>query len=274
MAAVPEHGKLKFAAGTTIDEEVSIEKPMTIKGNGVVFTKPVNVVDAEVVLDDVVLTASGESNSDKKVNAVKVNGTQPFTLVNSVVNGTCRTAVSIMTNGPIVIKSNKFDGGNKNIHNMIEFSISSARDITDVDIEGNTFVGDLKNNCISLYNLIDGAKVKVNKNKFDNINVDNNIVRLSNPKNVSADFEIADNEYSFSGEVPNADGYTAFMLLQDYSKDMSQDFSKFHIAFKNLKRNGKKITENGFGLDQVFYVYADQQGILARGVNDPTVTFA
>lgn len=272
--AVPEGGKLKLAADTAIDEELTISKSMKIIGNGAQINKLVTVNDADVELDNVVLVAPGEDASSK-TPIVKASGTAPFTMKNCKVKGAARTAVNIMTSGDIDIEGCTFDAGDQSIYNMIEFSISNARDIENVVIKGNTFKGALKNNGICLYNLAEGATVDISENKFVDINVDNNPVRLSNPKNVSATFKFENNTYSFSSDVPNAQGYTAFMLLQDYSKSGApiQDFSKFDIHFKNLKRGEKVLTEKGTGIDQVYYVYMDQKGILPDGENDPVVTF-
>lgn len=231
------------------------------------------VSDAAVTFDNVKLVATGADVNDKTL-ALKVNGTKPFTLKNSEISGTARTALSIMTSGKIVFENNVFDAGNKNIYNMVEFSISNARDITDVTFKNNTFKGKLKNNGVSLYNLAEGATVNFVGNVFEDIDVSNNPIRLSNPKNVSATFSFKDTTYSFNSDTPNADGYTAFMLLQDYSKSGGkQDFSKFTINFDNLVRGSKKLMEKGEGMDKVYYVYADTQGILADGVNDPVVNF-
>ena len=244
---------------------------MKIKGNGTVFSKGIVVNDADVTIDNVVLTAPGASASDKAI-VLKVSGTKPFVLKNSTVNGTCRTAVNIMTSGDITIENNTFDAGSKNIYNMIEFSINNARSIEKAIIKNNKFIGELKNNGICFYNLVDGAQIDIVGNIFDNVNVDNNLVRLSNPKNVSATFNIKDNTYSFSSETPNADGFTAFMLLEDYAKkDEKQDFTKFNVNFTNLKRGSKKLMEKGTGIDNVWYVYDDDKGIVID--NDPVVTF-
>ncbi len=256
-----------------VDEEVTITKDVTIDGNGVQFKAPVVVNDAEVVLNNAIFTATGASASDTNSTAIKVSGTKPFTLKNSTVNGTTRTAVSLITSGKITVENNTFDGGNSAIYNMIEFSIGAARDITEAVIKNNTFVGTLKNNAVSFYNFADGAKINISGNTVKDMTVNSNFVRLSNPKNASVTFTLNDNTYTFSSDTPDAQGYTGFMLLQDYSKSDSQDFSKFKINFKNLKRGTKVLTENGTGLDQVFYVYADGKGILASGVNDPVVTF-
>lgn len=244
---------------------------MTIKGNGATFSKSIVVNDADVTLDNVVLTAPGASATDKAV-VLKVSGTKPFVLKNSTVNGSARTAVNIMTSGEIVVENNTFDAGDKNIYNMIEFSISNARDIEKAVIKNNKFIGELKNNGICFYNLVEGAQIDIVGNDFQNVNVDNNLVRLSNPKNVSATFNIKDNTYTFSSETPNAQGFTAFMLLEDYAKkDEKQDFTKFNINFINLKRGSKKLMEKGTGIDNVWYVYDDDAGIVTD--NDPVVTF-
>lgn len=275
IANVPAGGTLFVPAGTaSIEEPVTFSSDITVKGNGVAFEKPVVVQDAAVTFDNVKLTAAGTDANDKTAMAIKVSGTKPFTLKNSEISGTSRTALSVMTSDKIVFENNVFDAGDKNIYNMVEFSISNARDITDVTFKNNTFKGKLKNNGVSLYNLAEGATVNFVGNVFEDIDVNNNPIRLSNPKNVSATFNFKDNTYSFNSDTPSADGYTAFMLLQDYSKAGStQDFSKFTINFDNLVRGTKKLTEKGEGIDKVYYVYADTQGILADGVNDPVVNF-
>lgn len=271
---MPEGGKLKLAEGTAIDEEMTLSKSVKILGNGAQVNQLITVQDADVEFDNVVFVAPGE-DANSKTPIVKVSGTSPFTMKNCEVKGAARTAVNIMTSGKIDIEGCTFDAGNADIYNMIEFSISNARDIESVVIKGNTFKGALKNNGICLYNLAEGATIDISDNKFEDISVDNNPVRLSNPKNVSATFNFENNVYSFTSDEPNAQGYTAFMLLQDYSKSGApiQDFSKFDIHFKNLKRGDEVLTEKGTGIDQVYYVYMDQKGILPDGENDPVVTF-
>lgn len=218
-----------------------------------------------------VIPAAGIDSNDKNP-VVKVTGDQPFTLVNSTVEGTGRNPILVKTSGKVVISGNTFGCEEQNIYNMIEFSISNDADVTSVTIEGNTFKGPFKNNCVSLYNLAEGAEVNIKGNQFTDIDVNNNPIRISNPKNVNATFNIADNTYKYNGR--SATEWTGFILLQDYAKaGEKQDFSKFTINISNLYRGSKKLTSNGEGLDRVFYVYDDQDGILASGVNDPIVHF-
>lgn len=203
---------------------------------------------------------------------MKVIGDKDFTLKNSNVSGNSRNALLVKTSGNVNITGNTFDAGTGNIYNAIEFGIGTDSDVNNVSVVGNTFLGSLGNNAISMYNFSDGAVVDISDNTFSNIAPNNNPIRLSNPKNVSATFNISDNNYTIDGEAAQ---YTGFMLLQDYSTgENKQDFSKFTINFTNLKRGDTKLVANGEGLDRVYYVYDDQDGILDAGVNDPVVNFA
>lgn len=273
LDAVPENGTVVFSTDSTVNEELAITKPVTVDGNGASFNKTITVSNAEVTIKNAKLIATARSN--KTVTpAIKITGSKTFTLTNCQVSGTTRNAVNISTSGKVIVSDNTFEAGDNSIYNAIEFSISNAPDITDVTIENNTFNGTLGNNGISFYNIADNAHITIKNNTFNDISVNNNPIRLSNAKNNSAVFDIIDNTYNFTSEKPSADGYTGFMLLQDYSKtDQKQDFTKFTINFKNLKRGSKKLLEKGSGIDNVYYVYSDKEGILADGVNDPVVTF-
>ena len=273
IEAVPENGTIIFPEGQAIEEEVSVTKPVTIDGNGASFNKTITVSNAEVTIKNAKLIGTARSNKTA-TPAIKIAGSKPFTLTNCQVSGITRNAVNISTSGKVIVSDNTFDAGDNNIYNAIEFSISNAPDITDVTIENNIFNGTLGNNGISFYNIADNAHIRIKNNTFNDISVNNNPIRLSNAKNNSAIFDIVDNTYNFTSKEPSADGYTGFMLLQDYSKtDQKQDFTKFTINFKNLKRGSKKLLEKGSGIDNVYYVYSDKEGILADGVNDPAVTF-
>ena len=273
LDAVPENGTVVFSTDSTVNEELAITKPVTVDGNGASFNKTITVSNAEVTIKNAKLIATARSNKTV-MPAIKITGSKPFTLTDCQVSGTTRNAVNISTSGKVIVSDNTFEAGDNSIYNAIEFSISNASDITDVTIENNTFNGTLGNNGISFYNIADNAHITIKNNTFNDISVNNNPIRLSNAKNNSAVFDIIDNTYNFTSEEPSADGYTGFMLLQDYSKtDQKQDFTKFTINFKNLKRGSKKLLEKGSGIDNVYYVYSDKEGILADGVNDPVVTF-
>lgn len=246
---------------------------MTLEANGSTFTQPISVMGADVTIDNAKISYAGTSASDK-TPALKVTGTQPFTLKNSqVVNTTTRTGLSIKTSGAVTLEGNTFDAGDGNIYNAIEFGIGSDPDLSSATISRNTFSGSLGNNAISFYNLADGATIDITDNEFNNIDPNNNPIRLSNNKNATATWNITDNTYNFNSETPTQ--YTGFMLLQDYSGAGSeQQFDKFTINFTNLMRGDNKLMERGEGINRVYYVYDDQDGILEDGVNDPIVSFA
>lgn len=267
-----------MSAADIVADTLSVSKSMTIAANGATFSAPIKVTSGNVKIDGAKLVASAASTAAKNnAPVISVTGDGDFTLTNSAISGTSRTGVSLGTSGRIVVEGNTFEAGSKSIYNAIEFSIGDkAADISKATVKGNTFTGTLGNNAISLYNLADGAEVNIEKNVFKDFSVNNNCVRLSNPRNVSATFNITDNSYSFTSETPSADGYTAFLLLQDYSKKDTprQEFGKFTIHVKNLTRDGKKIAAKGDGIDKAYYVYSDQNGILSDGVNDPVIDFA
>lgn len=265
-----------MSSAMSVDTATAISKSVTIAANGATFTAPITVTGGDVEINGANLIGSADSTAAKNnAPVVTVTGSDDFSLTDCIVSGTTRTGVSLGTTGRITVSGNTFNAGSKKIYNAIEFSIGdSGADISNAVIKNNTFTGTLGNNAISLYNVTDGAEISIESNNFEGIAVSNNCVRLSNPKNNSAVFNIIDNKYSYSSDTPG--NYTAFMLLQDYSKAGTdrQEFSKFTIHFKNLTRSGNKITTKGDGLDKAYYVYSDQSGILADGVNDPVVDFA
>lgn len=270
--AVGEGGTVNFSSTDEVTEPLTVTKSVNIAANGATFNSPITVSGGNVSISGANIVASGSSSSDK-TPAISVIGSGDFSLTGNNIAGSSRNAVLIKTSGKVDVSSNTFNAGEANVYNAIEFGINSDPDVTDVTIENNTFTGTLGNNAISMYNFADGAQVNIKNNTFSDIAVNNNPVRLSNNKNVTATFNIENNAYNFVTEEPQ--DYTGFMLLQDYSTgDAKQDFSKFNIHFVNLKRGDKKLMEKGTGIDRVYYVYDDQDGILEDGVNDPVVTFA
>ena len=269
LAAVDDGGKIVLSED--IAEAITIDKPVTIAGNGATL-HGVTVTNAAVTIDDVTLAVSGESNKDTAVHAIAVTGAEDFTLVNATVEGTCRTAAKLATSGKVTIEGCTFKSDVQSIYNMIEFSISNDPDITSVIMENNTFEGETKNNLISFYNLAEGAEVKLSNCQMTGVSTNSNVLRISNPKNASAVFNVENCTYKYSSTTTT--DYTGFVLFQDYAASGDkQDFSKIQLNFTKLYRGSKKVTSNGTGLDRVYYIYDDQDGILADGINDPIVAF-
>lgn len=188
--------------------------------------------------------------------------------------GVSRNPVLVKTGGEVVISGCTFSCENQNIYNVVEFSISADADVTKATIKNNTFAGPFKNNCINFYNVAENAEINIEDNTFTDIDVSSNCIRLSNPRNHDAVFNVKNNTYKFNGRT--ATKWTSFILLQDYSAvGEKQDFSKYTINIENLYRGSKKLTAltSDSALDRVVLVYDDQDGFLSDGVNDPVVNF-
>lgn len=172
-----------------------------------------------------------------------------------------RTAVTLNV-GEAVVTNNTFNGVTNGYYNAIEFGINGdGNNLSHATITGNTFNSAIQNNYFNFYNMTEGATIDIESNHFLLANKGSNAIRISNFRNVSAvTFNVKDNEYSY--ENASAESiYEGFILLQDYSKTDSQNFSGITININNLTSpsNAK----------QLFYVYDDQDGIIAR--NQPIV---
>lgn len=206
---------------------------------------------------------------------IAVNNTGNFTLdgctfsaaaVTDRKNIGVRTAANLNVGGIATVTNNTFTGVENGYYNDIEFGISNGNSVADgTSVSGNNFAAASQNNNISFYNIQDKANITISDNTFV---FAGNALRLSNPKNAAAVFTIENNSY---GTTTPGD-YAGFLLLQDYSKDSSQDFTKFTINFKDLTYNGKTMMSNGKGDQQVYYVYDDSKGILTDR-NQPVVNF-
>lgn len=273
LNAVSAGETLSIPAGTIVTESLTIDKDITIEGNGATFTASISISSANVVINNANLTYEGSGKSDKTA-IVSTTGATNFTLTNSTVSGSTRTGLSLTTSGEVVLDGNTFDAGDGKIYNMIEFAIGSNKpNLAGATISNNIFTDVLGNNAISFYNVADGAVINIEGNAFNKIDTDNNPIRLSNVKNNSATFNIKNNTYSYNSD--EATEYTGFILCQDYTKSSGteQQFNLYTINIENLKRGDTLITSNGEGLDRVWYVYEDGTGILAIGENDPVVNF-
>lgn len=174
-----------------------------------------------------------------------------------------RTAVTLNV-GEAVVTNNTFNGVTNGYYNAIEFGIGTAQnDLNKATISGNTFNSAIKNNYFNFYNMTADAVIDITGNHFLLAKKGSNAIRISNFKNVSGvTFNVNNNEYTYANDSDESQ-YEGFILLEDYSPegDTVQDFSGITININNLTSpsNAK----------QLFYVYDDQDGIIAR--NQPIV---
>ena len=205
----------------TVEEALTIDKPVTI--HNLTTTAPVTVTS-----NDVTLNAANITSTDAKTPAISVDkSVSDITITNSVINantgeGGSHTAVSIPVSGKVVFSGNTVS----NSYNGVEFGLNTP--VADgTVIENNNFVN-IGNNAISIYQVAEGATVTIKNNTFSGTK-DNYIpIRLSNSNNATGRFNIIDNTVDTASAWKNL-----FVLLQDYSKDGSQDFTKYTLLFQN-----------------------------------------
>ena len=247
-----------------VNTEVNIDKTITLEGNGKSISGKVNITAPNVVINNVVLNYVGTTDTG---SAFTVTTEGNFTLTNSTIEPTVRTALSLKVGGKAVVTGNTINAQEQKIYNGIEFGISEEPSVASgTTVSNNTFRGRFKNNCISFYNLQADAVIEINDNTFGYIG---NALRISNPKNVNATFNIARNRYTdtINGE------YAGYLICQDYSKDLEiQDFTKITVNFTDLMMGNQLMLSNGTGKNQIYYVYDDQEGIITT--NQPKVNFS
>ena len=174
-----------------------------------------------------------------------------------------RTAVTLNV-GEAVVTNNTFDGVTGGYYNAIEFGIGpNQNNLSKATISGNAFNKAIKNNYFNFYNMTADAVIDITGNHFLLAKKGSNAIRISNFRNVSGvTFNVNNNEYTYANDSDESQ-YEGFILLEDYSPkgDTVQDFSGITININNLTSpsNAK----------QLFYVYDDQDGIIAR--NQPIV---
>ena len=266
LASIKEGDIVELSAGD-YTEAINIDKPCIIKGNpGSNVSGTITVTAPNVVLDGLDLTVNNKILSVQNEGDVTLVGCG-FTSADTDV----RTAISICSNGQVVLEDCVFDDTNGKIYNTIEFDISGNYPLKDNTIIRNCkFRGKPKNNSISIYSIEDNANILIENCYFE---YSENGIRISNPLNANATFTIKDCKYDHTSQ----NQYAGLLFFQDYSKeDKVQDFTKIKVNINNLiGPNGKVIKSNVPGglNDQVYYVYDDQDGIITDH-NQPIVNFA
>lgn len=239
------------------------EDNAVIDGNGKTYT------DGTITVSAANVTIKNLTFGDKAALVVNTAGKftltgctfTPVTVCDSETLKPVRTAVKLNV-GEAVVTNNTFNGVTNGYYNAIEFGINGdGNNLSHATITGNTFNSAIQNNYFNFYNMTEGATIDIESNHFLLANKGSNAIRISNFRNVSAvTFNVKDNEYSY--ENASAESiYEGFILLQDYSKTDSQNFSGITININNLTSPSNAT--------QLFYVYDNQDGIITT--NQPIV---
>ncbi len=271
---------------TEAEEPLTLDKKITINGNGATIKSKLNITGNEVKIQDVKLnntvTVTGEnvlldeveitgfdtgySNSKPSgVSLIKVNSDGPFTLTNSTISkvtGTAYNLINIATPEKIVIENNTFGTGTDDltgIYNLIEFSQSQDKAVKDgTIIRNNVFNSKAGNNVISMFNIEDGATITIENNTFA---YSGNALRLSNYFNTSATFNIYDNTV-LDGSNDAWGGFICFQAVGSSAPAHADEyFAKYTINVKNLVGTDGNVINTvegtGTGANRVGYYYAD-----------------
>lgn len=244
---------------TINDDNAVIDGNNNTYTNGTITVTAANVTIKNLTFGD---TAKLVVNTAGKFTLTGCTFTPSTTYTTNPAAG-IRTAVNLNV-GEAVITNNTFNGVTGGYYNAIEFGIgANQNNLSHATITGNTFNSAIKNNYFNFYNMTANAVIDITGNRFLLANKGSNAIRISNFRNVSGvAFNVNNNKYTYANDSDESQ-YEGFILLQDYSPegDTVQDFSGITINITNLTSpsNAK----------QLFYVYDDQDGIIAR--NQPIV---
>ena len=259
-------------------EDITIDKPLTIIGtsNGVsVITGKVTVTAPDVTITGCTFNMDEDLEANDGAVVVTCNGS--FTFTNNTMMATAtsiRTAVLCNIKGVVNFSGNTFiDVKDSVVYNWVEVGLNREYPIaTGSKFNSNNFVGKPKHNHFSLYTFENNAEIEMSNNKFE---WSVNALRISNTTSAAVNFTMYNNEYENTDDTDNYI-YAGLLFFQDYAaKGTTMDFTRMNVAIVNLiGPGGNKMLSNVMGtIDQVYYVYDDQDGIITD-TNQPNVTFA
>lgn len=250
---------VKLTSDLAISEAINLSatgKSLTIDFNGAnVANKFTVIADQFVAMNGKFSFAGNNANPGGDI-AVSITANR-VTFKNNTVAVTARTAITI-TSKDTTISNNIFDSASSSIYNVIEFSQEVDWSIENLTISDNVFNGTSKNNCISMYQFAENAKVTISDNTFGFVG---NAIRISNYSSHNADILLKNNSYTdtFSGSTL---GYAGFIVFERVKSEAKDSFTKLNVTIDNLTFKGTKILSRNNGLsNQAYYVYFDDSGL-------------
>lgn len=267
-------------------EALTLDKSITINGNGATIKDSLNITGDNVTVKDVVLnnkvTISGDNavldeiemtgfdtgytnNEPSGVALIEVDTEGDFTLTNSKfsnVAGTAYNLINVKTPNVVVIENNTFGADTddlEGIYNLIEFSQAENEAIKDgTSISNNIFNADISHNVISMFNIENNATITIEGNTFA---YSGNALRLSNYFDTSATFNIYNNTI-LDGATDGYGGFICFQAVGDTAPAHADKyFAKYTINVKNLIGTDGNVINTiegeGTGANRVGYYYAD-----------------
>lgn len=252
-----ESGVLKSGDSVVVDSDVIFEEDFTFKGdgitlrsNGATFNGVLTAEGKDITIAGFTFATANEATDPyeaKGTHMLKVDGNATISGCTFAPTGCCYNAIN--STGDLVLEGNNFEGCENHVYNLIEFSQKEDQKIKNVEISYNTFAkGASKNNTISMFQFEDGATINILNNVWEYAA---NAVRISNYSNaIGVTINCVDNEYKETSD----DEYAGFLLAQGTTQN--KDMSGITVNLIRLVGpDGKVVTENGTGNDQVWYTY-------------------
>ena len=275
IAAVPENGTLALPDDSVIEDELVIDKPMTLSMHGSTVTGKIaiNATGPVTMKDGTLAYKDADGAKGKNTVGISVTGTEPVTFENCVFDVEARTAVQINTSGETTFDGCTFNVSKTGVYNMIETSPSSAVSaplVSKFTLKDCKQIGEVNHNFLSLYRFAEGAEVNIIDCTLEDANMQSSI-RISNVTSATATINLKNYSVNYApGQTP--EGGECQLLCQDYTKNTPQDFTKITVNFDNFTVDGTKVmsSEGASGIP-VYAVY--NNGYITGQGNDPVVTF-
>lgn len=252
------------------DQNFTINKPVVLNGNGeTTITSKVTVSTGNVCITGCNFKIDSGLKESEKI--IEVTGNGPFSFSNNSIivdNVKIQKAITVNSTDSVNISGNTFIDLNESIYNWIEVGLNGMI-ASGSKFNNNTFIGKTRHNQFSLFAFDDNAEIEISGNTFD---YSGNAVRISNKTSSKVKILINNNSYN---ETDMSDNYiyAGFLFFQDYSSGSNvMDFTCMDIEIDNLiGPGGKKMLKNIPGtIDQIYYVYDNQDGIITDK-NQPNI---
>ena len=270
-----EDGESVFISGkTTLTDQNITANNITITGGDTNSEGTMTVSGNSITLKSISFTNDPES-TNKNENILIIEGEDAI-IENCDFIGTSEISVGIKcVNKNATFIDCTFDGS-YGIYNGINLSPAgnAAVPLEYVYFKNCKFTKDFSNNNhVNMYDFADNAQVIFEDCYFE-AGIDTNPIRFGNEGNGKNVTVIIKNcKY---GKTELHGEYDGLILFQDHTKKADkeangtyQDFSTWTVNIINLTRlNGEKVTENGSGIDRIYYCYGVDEG------KEPVVNFS
>ena len=238
---------------TSVNENIIINKSITIIGDGNNINGYLNITNGDVTLENIVVknTLGGINYNGNNKTLIKVETNGKFVMKNSKIEGNTsytRNGITINNASKVEMTGNIFEDAN--VYNYIEYGANTVA-TNGTNISNNRFSkGSCTHNHINIYNFENNAVININDNYFAK---SANAIRLSNRNNAVATINMMNDRYD---ETDSNYGWAGLFLIQPWDASL-EDFSTITINVENLiGPSSVPITNNiPNTIDQIYYIW-------------------